>query len=381
MNPRSKTTDQQATKVIVGLSGGVDSAVAALLLQRQGYVVEAVFMKNWDEDDDDTSCPAAEDLADARAVAEQLDIPLRAISFSAEYWDHVFEHFLAEYRAGRTPNPDILCNSEIKFRAFLDYALAQGADYIATGHYARVQRHEDDVRMLKGVDANKDQSYFLYLLNQHQLRHTLFPLGKLAKPGVRKLAADAGFANHAKKDSTGICFIGERKFNTFLARYFPAQPGDILSVDGEHLGKHNGLMFHTIGQRQGLGIGGRRDDSGEPWYVVDKDLEHNTLIVAQGGHHPALYSTGLIARNLHWISGAPPESSLSCSAKIRYRQAQQSCNLQPAGNARCRVTFPQAQRAITPGQAIVFYAGDECLGGATIERADHAVTGAASTVA
>jgi len=379
MTPESD--DRKRVKVIVGLSGGVDSAVAALLLQQQGYRVEAVFMKNWDEDDGDEYCPAAEDLADARAVAEHLDIPLQTISFSAEYWDHVFEHFLAEYRAGRTPNPDILCNSEIKFRAFLDYALAKDADFIATGHYARLRRDANSVHLLKGTDSNKDQSYFLYLLNQYQLSHSLFPLGDMPKSAVREIAAREGFPNHAKKDSTGICFIGERKFNTFMRRYFPPQPGEIRSISGEYLAGHNGLMFHTIGQRQGLGIGGRQNDSGEPWYVVGKNLANNILIVAQGKDHANLFSSGLVARELHWIAGLPPRAPVNCSAKIRYRQSEQPCLLSPMPDASCRVNFTQAQRAITPGQAVVFYNGDECLGGATIESIDDTARNPAVTVA
>ena len=355
-----------AGKVIVGLSGGVDSAVAASLLLQQGYDVEAVFMKNWDEDDDAGHCPAEQDLADARAVAERLGVALRTVSFSTEYWDRVFEYFLDEYRAGRTPNPDILCNQEIKFRAFLDFALDLGADWIATGHYARIAGERDQRRLLKGVDANKDQTYFLYRLNQRALNHTLFPLGELAKPRVREIAGQLGFPNAGKKDSTGICFIGERKFKTFLSRYLPAQQGEIVSVDGERLGRHDGLMYHTIGQRQGLGIGGLRDAGGDPWYVVDKDVRGNRLIVAQGKHHPALFREALEARDLHWISGAAPAVPLRCHARIRYRQADQACEITALEPAQCRVGFTTPQRAVTPGQAAVFYAGDVCLGGGTI---------------
>jgi tRNA-specific 2-thiouridylase len=266
---KTDLSDNKNTFVMVGLSGGVDSAVAALLLCRQGYRVEAVFMKNWDEDDAEAYCPAAEDLSDAQRVADLLGIPLHRISFASEYWDDVFEIFLAEYRAGRTPNPDVLCNKEIKFRAFLDYALGRGADLIATGHYARLQRDAEAVHLLKGKDPDKDQSYFLYLLDQSQLARSLFPLGDLDKATVRRMAADAGLPNHAKKDSTGICFIGERRFRTFLSRYFPAQPGEIRSTAGKRLGTHGGLMFHTIGQRQGLRIGGQSDSTGEPWYVIE----------------------------------------------------------------------------------------------------------------
>jgi tRNA-specific 2-thiouridylase len=353
-------------KVIVGLSGGVDSAVAAALLLDQGYDVQALFMKNWDEDDEADHCPATQDLADAQAVAACLDIELRTISFSSEYWDRVFEHFLAEYRAGRTPNPDVLCNQEIKFKAFLDYALHLGADWIATGHYARVAGAADQRTLLKGRDNNKDQSYFLYRLSQRALNHSLFPLGELIKAEVRAIARQRGFPNYAKKDSTGICFIGERKFNNFLARYLPAQPGEIVTVGGACLGQHQGLMFHTIGQRQGLGIGGMRDSSGEPWYVVDKDLEHNRLIVAQGKNHPALFKSSLQASDLHWISGKPPAPPCRCHARIRYRQSDQDCSILSLEKRHAEVGFVTPQRAVTPGQAVVFYDGDHCLGGGTI---------------
>lgn len=353
-------------KVMVGLSGGVDSAVAASLLIEQGYQVEALFMKNWDEDDQDDYCPAEQDLEDAQAVSDVLGIRLRTISFSTEYWDRVFEYFLSEYRAGRTPNPDILCNQEIKFRAFLDYALELGADWIATGHYARTGNNRDTTSLLKGQDENKDQSYFLCRLNQNALNHTLFPLGELHKPAVRTYAQQAGFPNAEKKDSTGICFIGERKFNAFLERYLPANPGDIFSVEGEHMGQHNGLMFHTIGQRQGLGIGGQKDTDGEPWYVVGKDMSNNRLLVAQGKAHPSLFSAQLKTSDLHWISDLAPSAPFRCHARIRYRQADQACTIHEINGAQCKVTFEVPQRAITPGQAAVFYHGDECLGGGTI---------------
>ncbi|HHJ13894.1 MAG TPA: tRNA 2-thiouridine(34) synthase MnmA [Gammaproteobacteria bacterium] len=353
-------------RIMVGLSGGVDSAVAALLLQRKGYEVEALFMKNWDEDDAPGHCPAEEDLADARAVAGQLGIRLRTISFSSEYWDRVFEHFLAEYRAGRTPNPDVLCNREIKFRAFLDYALDQGAEAIATGHYARIDCDAAGCQLLKGCDPDKDQSYFLFRLNQHALRHALFPLGEMRKPQVRALARKAGLPNHARKDSTGICFIGERRFSEFLARYLPARPGDITDLDGRVLGRHRGLMFHTIGQRQGLGIGGSRQGSGEPWYVCDKDLERNRLIVVQGARHPALFRDRLEARDLHWIGGNTPRVPLRCTARIRYRQPDQACEIRVLEDDRCEVRFATPQRAVTPGQSVVFYNEAICLGGGTI---------------
>ena len=354
------------TRVIVGLSGGVDSAVAAALLLEQGYQVDALFMKNWDEDDEQDYCPAQQDLADAKAVAAELGIRLTTISFASEYWDRVFEYFLAEYRAGRTPNPDVLCNQEIKFRAFLDYALQLGANWIATGHYARIGRTGNRLKLIKGSDGNKDQSYFLYRLNQTALKHSLFPLGQLSKPEVRAIARQKGFPNFAKKDSTGICFIGERKFKDFLERYLAPKPGEIMSVDGQSLGQHQGLMFHTIGQRQGLGIGGIRNSSGEPWYVVDKDVTHNRLIVAQGKNHPALFKPSLRARDLLWIAGTPPAIPCRCQARIRYRQTDQHCEIRALDGDSATVRFATAQRAVTPGQAIVFYDGDSCLGGGTI---------------
>jgi tRNA-specific 2-thiouridylase len=361
------SSEAARTRVMVGLSGGVDSAVAALLLQQQGYQVEALFMKNWDEDDEAGYCPAAEDLKDAEQVAERLGIPLHKVSFSTEYWDRVFEYFLAEYRGGRTPNPDVMCNKEIKFKAFLDYALALGADCIATGHYARVRRHEDRWELLRGLDLNKDQSYFLYQVSQSALSRTLFPLGEYDKATVRRLAQAQGFANHAKKDSTGICFIGERKFQDFLRRYLPAQPGEIHSLDGLRLGTHQGLMFHTIGQRQGLGIGGLKEGSSEAWYVTDKDLARNRLIVAQGKDHPALFHRSLRAAQLHWVTGEPAQLPLRCTAKIRYRQQDQPCQLEADEAQHCRVRFDSAQRAVTPGQSVVFYQGEICLGGGIIE--------------
>ena len=352
-------------KVIVGLSGGVDSSVAAYLLQRQGYQVEALFMKNWEEDDTREYCSAAEDLHDAKAVCEQLDIPLRTINFSAEYWDRVFAYFLREYKAGRTPNPDVLCNKEIKFRAFLDHALDCGADYIATGHYVRTDRQRGRVRLLKGSDPNKDQSYFLYLLNQQQLEKSLFPLGGMKKSAVREMAADLALPVAQKKDSTGICFIGERPFRDFLKKYTGEQPGDICTLTGEIVGHHPGLTFFTIGQRQGLGIGGIQGDHNEPWYVVNKDLANNRLIVAQGAKHPALYRSQCRVEQLHWIGAAPRESALHCHAKTRYRQPDQACKVNLSGH-QASVCFTEPQRAITPGQSLVFYEGDECLGGGII---------------
>ncbi len=353
-------------KVIVGLSGGVDSSVAALLLQQQGFDVEAVFMKNWEQDDDAEHCAAEEDFADARAVCTHLQIPLHQVNFANTYWDKVFSHFLREYQAGRTPNPDILCNKEIKFKAFLDHALTLGADFIATGHYVRTDQHAGRQRLLKGCDPNKDQSYFLYTLGQTQLSKSLFPLGAMQKTDVRQIAADNGLITHKKKDSTGICFIGERKFKDFLQSYCLAQPGPIETAEGQVIAEHQGLMYHTLGQRQGLRIGGRRDASEAPWYVVAKDITRNTLIVAQGTNHPLLFKSELRCQQLHWVKGALPRLPLSCHAKIRYRQADQTCEVTQVDADTLSVTFPQAQRAITPGQSIVFYQNDECLGGGVI---------------
>jgi len=356
------------SNVIVGLSGGVDSAVAALLLKQQGHTVSAVFMKNWDEDDEQDYCPSEEDLADARAIAEKLEIELHTVSFSAEYWNRVFAHFLSECEAGRTPSPDIICNREIKFRAFLDYAIKLGADFIATGHYARIEK-TPSVRLLKGLDSRKDQTYFLHTLTREQLGKSLFPLGELDKTGVRKLAAAEGFSNHAKKDSTGICFIGERRFSKFLSRYLKKNPGEIRTLDNQLIGQHEGLMFYTIGQRQGLGIGGRSDSSGEPWYVTGKDMDNNVLIVAQGVNHPALFSSGLRASQLYWISGADVVSPFACTARIRHQQPVQACTLTVRSDQAGTVSFETPQRAVAPGQSIVFYQDDECLGGAIIEEA------------
>ena len=353
--------------VTIGLSGGVDSSVAALLLQRRGYWVRGVFMKNWEEDDTTGSCPAAQDFQDARSVAQTLGIPLQGVNFADLYWERVFSHFLTEYQAGRTPNPDVLCNQEIKFKAFLEHALARGAEYIATGHYARIAEVDGEWRLRKARDEAKDQSYFLYTLGQQALARTLFPLGELTKPTVRWLAANAGLTTHSKRDSTGICFIGERPFREFLSRYLPAQPGPIVTPTGDVVGQHGGLWYYTLGQRQGLGLGGRAGDSGEPWYVVAKQLENNTLVVARG-EHPWLYRRTLWAVNLHWVSGHPPMFPWQGHAKTRYRQADQGCQITDASPDRLQVTFSQLQRAVTPGQSVVFYQGDNCLGGGIIEE-------------
>jgi len=354
------------------MSGGVDSSVAALLLMQQGYQVEGLFMKNWDEDDGTEYCTAKADLADAEAVCERLGIRLYTANFAAEYWDHVFEYFLAEYKAGRTPNPDILCNREIKFKVFLEYAEMLGADAIATGHYTRRKDIDGRTYLLKGLDPNKDQSYFLHAVGEAEFAKSLFPVGELEKPEVRRIAEEHGFVTHDKKDSTGICFIGERRFKDFLEQYLPAQPGDMETPDGQIMGRHAGLMYHTIGQRQGLGIGGVKGSGDAPWYVVGKDLERNVLIVAQGAHHPLLYATGLEATQIHWISGAAPADTFRCTAKTRYRQPDQDCTVTQRDNGdlgELVVTFDQPQRAITPGQSLVLYDGDICLGGAVIERA------------
>jgi len=354
-------------RVILGLSGGVDSAVAAILLKEAGAEVHALHMTNWE--DDDGYCTAADDLQDARRVCEQLDIPLHHANFAKQYRDQVFDYFLDEYRAGRTPNPDVLCNREIKFGVFRDYAKRLGGDLLATGHYARSGIVEGHGALFKGADPDKDQSYFLHAVSAEALAETVFPLGDLQKAEVRRIARDAGLAIHDKKDSTGICFIGERPFREFLSTYLPANPGPMRTPDGEELGTHQGLMYYTLGQRQGLGIGGRNDRGEEPWYVVAKDIENNALIVAQG-EHELLFSNWLIATDASWI-GSPPEGldqGLRCQAKIRYRQDDQGCIVTVPADSTLEVRFDAAQKAVAPGQFVVFYDGEQCLGGAVIDK-------------
>jgi tRNA-specific 2-thiouridylase len=354
-------------KIVVGLSGGVDSAVAALLLKRAGHDVVGLFMKNWEDDDDDEHCSTREDLIDAVSVAERIGIEIEAVNFAAEYKERVFASFLSEYRAGRTPNPDVLCNAEIKFKAFLDHAMALGAERIATGHYARVEERDGEFVLLKGLDPGKDQSYFLHRLTQAQLSRTLFPVGHLHKTEVRAIAREANLPNHAKRDSTGICFIGERPFREFLSRYLPRDPGPMVTADGKSIGEHLGLMYYTIGQRQGLGIGGRREGEGAPWYVAGKDPGNNTLTVVQGHDHPLLRKNRLRAADASWISGHSPVPPLDdFGAKTRYRQADSTCRLTPVDASAFELDFAEPQWAVTPGQSAVVYRGEVCLGGGVI---------------
>lgn len=361
--------DNSQIKVVVGMSGGVDSSVSAFLLKEQGYQVEGLFMKNWEEDDNDEYCAAAEDLKDAQAVSDKLGITLHTINFAAEYWDNVFEYFLAEYKAGRTPNPDIMCNKEIKFKAFLEFAAEElSADYIATGHYVQRSNDTGNWQMLRGLDDNKDQSYFLYTLGEQHIKQTLFPIGHLEKPKVREIALEQDLVTHNKKDSTGICFIGERKFKDFLAQYLPAQPGEIETPEGKVIGKHEGLMYHTLGQRKGLLIGGMKEYGEEPWYVVDKDIKRNVLIVGQGADHPRLFSIGLVADQLHWVDRKGPQQTIRCSVKTRYRQQDIPCQITPNLNGSLLVKFDEPQKAVTPGQSAVFYQNEICLGGGIIEN-------------
>jgi tRNA-specific 2-thiouridylase len=361
---------------MIAMSGGVDSSVAALCLKKQGREVAGMFMKNWEEDDRSGTCTALKDMADVQAVAEGMDIPLHWRNFSAEYWENVFEIFLSEYRAGRTPNPDILCNREIKFKTFLEHARALGAQRMATGHYARKDEHEGLHRLLRARDNNKDQSYFLYTLGQEQLARTEFPVGELRKPDVRAMAAAAGICVHAKKDSTGICFIGERNFKAFLAEYIAAQPGEIRTPEGDVIGEHQGLMFHTLGQRQGLGIGGRRGYVDAPWYVLHKDMTENVLYVGQDHDHPWLLARTLNASQSSWVAGVAPEPGSRLQAQIRYRQKPQACVLDDVENGKLSLSFEQAQWAVTPGQSVVLYAADVCLGGAIIDDCDSPANGA-----
>ena len=355
-------------KVIIGVSGGVDSSVAALLLKQQGYQVEALFMKNWDEQTSDGSCLWEADVEDAMLVCDKLDIQLNTVDLSREYWDGVFSDFLEEYKKGRTPNPDILCNQEVKFKAFLEHAIRLGADKIATGHYARIKTEQGLQQLCKAGDLNKDQSYFLCRLNQKQLEKTLFPLAELDKPEVRELAKQARLITQDKKDSTGICFIGERPFREFLSQYIPVQKGEIRTIEGDIVGEHTGTYFYTLGQRQGLGIGGVRFASDEPWYVVQKDIANNILIVAQGHNHPALFSSSLEASNVNWISHPPNHLPQSCMAKTRYRQPDQACTIESIDGNKVMVNFYKPQRATTPGQYVVFYEGDNCLGSGIIDK-------------
>ena len=356
-------------RVVVGMSGGVDSSVAALLLKQQGYEVIGLFMKNWEDDDTDEYCSSRQDLIDAASVADIIGIPLEAVNFSAEYKERVFSHFLAEYQAGRTPNPDVLCNAEIKFKAFLEHASGLGADHIATGHYAQVRETNGEFQLLKGEDGTKDQSYFLYRLNQAQLSRTLFPIGHLYKRDVRRIAHEHGLPNFSKKDSTGICFIGERPFREFLGRYLPDKPGEIRTSANVLMGTHAGLMYYTIGQRQGLGIGGSREGNGAPWFVSAKDPARNVLNEVQGHDHPDLLRSALDANDLTWISGRMPHCNWVYSARIRYRQADAPCVIAAVDNHHCRVEFAEPQWAVTSGQSVVVYESRVCLGGGVITHA------------
>ena len=364
-------------RIVVGMSGGVDSTIAALLLKQQGHDVTGLFMKNWEDDDTPEYCTSREDLVDAVAAAERIGIEIDAVNFSAEYKERVFTEFLAEYQTGRTPNPDVLCNAEIKFRAFLDHTLSLGADYIATGHYAQLREVDGLHQLLKAEDGTKDQSYFLYRLTQQQLAKTLFPIGGLYKRDVREIARREGLPNHDKRDSTGICFIGERPFREFLNRYLPANPGHIYSLDGRLVGEHMGLMFYTLGQRQGLGIGGTRDGDGEAWYVVDKDMKRNRLLVVQGRENRALHSSSLTAVDLSWISGSAAHCNWVYAAKARYRQKDAPCTIVEVDDARCTIDFAEAQWAVTPGQSVVVYESRVCLGGGIIETAQKESASAA----
>ncbi|QQE80219.1 tRNA 2-thiouridine(34) synthase MnmA [Alicyclobacillus sp. SO9] len=359
---------EHKTRIVVGMSGGVDSSVSALLLKEQGYDVIGVFMKNWDETDESGVCTAAEDFEDVERVCTQIGIPYYSVNFEQEYEEKVFSYFLEEYKKGRTPNPDVLCNREIKFKELLDKAMQLGADYLATGHYAQVVNDQGTYRLLRGADPGKDQTYFLHMLGQKALSRAMFPIGHLPKKEVRAIAERAGLATAAKKDSTGICFIGERNFRQFLSQYLPAQPGEIRTLTGDVKGLHQGLMYYTLGQRKGLGIGG--SGTGEPWFVVDKDMKNNVLYVAQGHNHPKLYSQALIAEDVNFIAENNSAGEFRCTAKFRYRQADQGVTVRQLSvqDNRWLVTFDEPQRAITPGQSVVFYSGDECMGGGIIQQ-------------
>jgi tRNA-specific 2-thiouridylase len=354
-------------RIVVGMSGGVDSAVSALLLKRAGYEVVGLFMKNWEDDDTDEYCSTRQDLIDVASVADVIGIDLEVVNFAAEYKDRVFSEFLREYAAGRTPNPDVLCNAEIKFKAFLDHAVAMGAQRIATGHYAGVRERAGRYELLKGADPTKDQSYFLHRLNQAQLSRVVFPLAELRKTEVRRIAAEARLPVATKKDSTGICFIGERPFREFLNRYLPRTPGPMRTPDGRVVGEHMGLAFYTIGQRSGLGIGGTRDGGGDPWYVADKDMAANTLMVVQGHDHPALQRHELVAADLAWVAGEAPDVAQSYAAKTRYRQTDAACRILRLEHGECAIRFDVAQWAVTPGQSVVLYRNEVCLGGGVIQ--------------
>jgi tRNA-specific 2-thiouridylase len=355
---------EKRNKVTIGLSGGVDSALTAALLQEQDYEVNAVFMQNWDAND--PHCNASIDLSDARAIADQLGIKLTTVNFSKEYWDNVFSHCLDEFAAGRTPNPDVLCNREIKFKPLLKTVHQLGSTYLATGHYAQILKTKTGFELHKGIDENKDQSYFLYLLNQEQLSQSLFPLGGMRKQDVREAARKRGLVNAKKKDSTGICFVGERAFKPFLKEFLTPRPGEIRTENGHLIGQHDGVIFYTLGQRQGLNIGGTRGSNGAPWYVIDKDVQNNILVVAQNANHPRLLRTECTLTHVHWISGIKPHPLFSCNSKMRYRHLDQGCTVNLLDNNMARVHFNTHQRALTPGQSVVFYEGTQCLGGGII---------------
>jgi tRNA-specific 2-thiouridylase len=359
-------TPNKNKRVVLGMSGGVDSSVAALLLQQQGYEVIGIFMKNWDDTDEFGHCTAEDDAEDVRKVCAQIGIPCYTVNFEKQYFDKVFTYFLDEYKQGRTPNPDVMCNREIKFGELLQKALDLGADYLATGHYAQTVQIDGETRLLRGVDSNKDQTYFLHALSPLQLSKAMFPIGHLPKSKVREIALEAGLATAKKKDSTGICFIGERNFKQFLSQYLPAQPGEMRTISGELKGHHDGLMYYTLGQRQGLGIGG--SGNGEPWFVADKDLKKNILYVVQGDSDNWLYSTALFAKDVNWFSTDTPAGAFHCTAKFRYRQPDQEVEVTLHDDGTADVIFDKPQKAVTPGQSVVFYQDDVCLGGGIIDQ-------------